>query len=301
MNLKFWIIVPLLASYVIEASQKYITSQVICDLTPKAKSNINNVQLISIDTYPDSFKYNKYIKRNIIIPEGSGIEKKYCNSHCDNTMGGALGIRTRNGVPSLRNINVTFIPGLLCTGSGYEPYLVASINTAIKIASNNALEGKKTVTVYSIGGTYNTLEKIEAMKKLTEIPGSYVVTVIGNHEGQYDNCPLKFFQMIPKLIIVGGTQNGSQLLNISMVGPCVNFYAPGRYKSPVTKKVISGVSFSGPIVANLITNYILNNLNATREQILTHLTSLTDVIPAKTAQGTTIYMNVFRKNGICSV
>ena len=283
-------------------SQTYITSPVICDLTTTARVNINKVQILSIDTYPDSFKYMKYIRPNITVPSNSGIEKKYCNSHCDNTMAGALGVRYSDKIPSLRNIKVNYVPGLLCTGGGYEPYLIDSIDYAINIAKENSLRGINTVVVYSIGGTYNTLQKINAMRTLTEIDGTYVVTPIGNsYSGQYDNCELNFLRLNPKLIIVGGTQKGNQLLDISMVGKCVNYYVPGAYKSAVTNKQIRGTSFSGPIVAYMFANYLLNFPGATREQILSFLDSKTNTVTRITNMGQTIQMKIFRKSGICKL
>jgi hypothetical protein len=282
------------------AVNQYISQQVTCNLTAIAKANIDRVQLLSIDTVRDSFKYLQYINQQFKIPNGSGVENRYCNPHCDETMGGALGVNDL-GIPTLKNITVNFDPGLLCTGAGYEPYLVASLKQAIEIARANSLQGKTTITVYSIGGTYNTLEKIALMRELTEIYNSFVVTVIGNNLGQYDNCQLRFFKDIPKLFIVGGTQDGDQLSRYSMVGDCVVYYAPAKYISPVTKKINEGVSFAGPIVAFLIANFKLNHPEANREQIDQHLVSLTDLIFRVSAQGQTVPMHVFRKDSVCNV
>jgi len=289
-----------LDAYNLSAVNPYITKPATCALTTTAKANIGNVEFISIDTVPNSFKYLKYIKYQISIANGSGVENKYCNPHCDETMGGALGVNAQ-GIPALQNIKVNFDPALICIGNGYEPYLVLAIQEAIKIATANAAQGKTTITTYSIGGTYNTLEKIDAMRQLTEIPGSFVVTVIGNNLGQYDNCASPFFTRIPKLFIIGGTQNGDQLSRYTMVGACVKYYAPARYISPVTQKLNEGVSFAGPIVAYLIANFKLNNPGATRDQIDQHLLSLTDAVTRVSAQGQSVTMNIFRQKTVCNV
>lgn len=278
----------------------YITEPLRCSLTYIAKKNIDKVQLISIDTHPGNHKYLKYIRPNIQIPTDSEIEKKSCNIHSDHTMSGALGIKYNGKTPSLLNLRVNFIPGLLCTGAGYEPYLISSIREAVRIAKKNEVLGIKTVVIYSIGGTYNTQEKINTMKELTEVNGTYVVTVIGNHNyEQYDNCQLNFFKMIPELIIVGGTTKGKNLLNISMIGDCVRYYAPGDYKSPINRKRIIGTSFSAPIVGYLITNYLLNNPDSTKEQVLKFLDSKTGTVYTKTKTNKEVKMKVFRKKGAC--
>lgn len=286
---------------IFNAANPYIDKQVTCTLTATAKANIDKVQFISIDTVPNNKSaYFKYINDQFKIPDGSGVENRYCNPHCDETMGGALGINDQ-GIPTFKDITVNFDPGLLCTGAGYEPYIIASLKQAIAIATANSKQGKTTITIYSIGGSYNTLEKIDLMRELTEIPNSFVVTVIGNNLDQYDNCASKFFTSIPKLFIIGGTQNGNQLSRYSMVGSCVKYYAPARYISPVTKKLNEGVSFAGPIVGFLIANFKLNHLEATREQIDQHLLSLTDVITRVSAQGANVTMHVFRKDSVCNV
>lgn len=278
-------------------TSQFIKTQVVCPLSPTARENLNKVELISIDSYPNTkLYYHKFI--NSTIHPTEGIDEKYCLPHSDNTMVGALGINSL-GIPTFVGMKVHYVTALLCTGAGYEPYLISAIHKAIEIAEKNSKLGKITVSIYSIGGTYNTAEKIQAMKKLTEIPNSYVMTVIGNNDNQYNNCRSNFLESIPKLVIVGGTNAGNKLLGISMIGDCVNYYAPGKYMSPVQNKVINGVSFSAPIVGYLWILHILNNIQHNRQQIMAHLESLTATIDGKTKLGNVVKMKVFRDD-VCN-
>lgn len=278
------LLLPLVASV-------YINKQVICNIDNN--SDINSVQLISIDSYPSNKIYNKYIRREIIPIDG--IEQRYCNEHVDNTMAGALGIRA-NGIPSISGIVVRFIPSLNCIGNGYEPFLISAIDHAINISISNSEKCIRTVVIYSISGSYNTREKIEKIQKLTNVPGTYVVAALGNNIEQYNNCENTLFKGAPKLIIVGGTNiNGNNLLANGMVGNCARYYAPGNYK--YNGKNIIGTSFAAPIVANLIIRYILKN--PTRNDPLFDLDEKSDIIYRLSKRNENITMRVFRNNGIC--
>lgn len=294
-------LIVLFISYTSLASP--LVKQPVCELHDCY--DVNKVQLISIDSYPSNKKFMKNIKP--IIHMVSPLDNFFCNDHVDNTMVGALGIRNSNALPTLNNIVVNFIPAISCIGTAYEPYLVNAINKAINISTNNMHLGIKTVVLYSISGTYNTEEKINAMKKLTEIKGTYVVAAIGNNEMQYDNCKNKLFKGAPKLIIVGGTNTkGNGLLGTGMVGECARYYAPGNYVSPISGKRIVGTSFSSPIVSYLITNYLIKNkcdcdCDCSITDIFAFLDSKSTEIVRKSKQGINVKMRFFKLNGICKL
>lgn len=280
------------------APNPYITGPTRCPLTAKAKTNISRVHILVIDSYPNlSHKFYKYVKPDVQIPEGSGIEPRPCNPHADYIAATMLGVNAYN-VPIYQNMKITFLPCISCFGTAWDPYIVKSLEAAQVIAKQNATEGINTVISYSIGGSYNSKAKVDAMRTLASLPRTYFLMSSGN-DGQRNYCVLPTLSL-PDVFVVGATKNGKELSEYGNIGPCVKFYTPGRYKTPVNGKIIWGTSYAQPIASNIFINMLLNHPDATREQIYGKVAALTNSVPAKTLAGNFININIFPKAKVCT-
>lgn len=279
------------------AANPYITSPVRCTLPITSKANMSRVHVISIDSYPNlNLKFYKQVATNVIIPEGSTIERKPCNPHVNHVLAALLGVNNRNE-PIYKNIKVTFIPAISCYGTAWDPDIVKSLQAAIKIATENSALGINTIVSYPIGGSYNSKDKVQAMTVLANIPRTYFMMSSGNNN-QADYCVLPT-ESIPAVFVIGATVNGSQLSTFGNIGDCVKFYLPGRYKSVVNNKIIWGTSYAEPIAANIFINMLLANPELSREQTYARVQALSKVMPAKTQAGSLINMNIFPTSTVC--
>lgn len=276
----------------------YITQPVCCPLTAQQRQNIERIQVISIDSYPNlALKFYKYVNTDIQIPQGSTVEHRVCNPHVNYVVSSLLGVNNKE-IPIYQGMRVTFIPAISCIGNAWEPDVVLALQAAQKLAQQNAALGINTIVSYPIGGAYYTSEKIAAVQALANTPRTYFMMSSGNNDqGNYCSWPT---ENIPGIYVIGASNNGNQLSSYGNIGACVKFYTPGKYKSVVDGKVIWGTSFSEPIAANLFIHMLLAFPDASKDELLAKVAATSNVVSAPTLSGNNININIFPTAKVCT-
>lgn len=187
-----------------------------------------------------------------------------CNGHgtlvADMVTGTTYGVAKGAAVKSIRALD--------CDGSGF----VSDIIVAIQAAIDHSTSAKKVINL-SLGSTGPSIG-LDTKIQYARSRGAVVVVSAGNDGANAcDFSPSRSSYAI----VVGSHTPGADISAFSNVGSCVDLFAPGEPIEGKTtgnvKLVVSGTSFSAPLVAGLAAMVFAHHPSYTDSQVVALLTS----------------------------
>jgi len=234
-------------------------------------NNINNNQTVDLWILDSGINSN-HIEFNIgqIIDED--ISFNFSMSHGTGTAAVASGIN----YGSSKNIIIHDYP--VCRSSSGCAFSYIDLGLQ-KIIEHMKKTGKRSVINLSLGtsgANIYTSSSIYFDNLFLDVINAGIIIVSAGNDG-VDACNY-FFSFSNNVISVGSHDSTKSRSSFSNYGDCVDIYGPGSsiptaYSMTDNKYVsyVSGTSFSSPIIAGIIANYLYQDNTLTKDQILNKL------------------------------